>query len=211
MVASAFLSSSPDSPAFHLASTSGLLAVFAFSTLLYLLYTAVVAVYLLYFHPLKSIPGPRSWIVFPFLRHIASFRGLLDPSIRSFFDQYHTDVVRIAPNEVYFINSKAWNDIYGHGHTPQMPKPMRRFPNEIHNIVNADDASHTRFRKALAHSFSERALREQESLLQEYTSLMIKRLSDLAAANKPANMTAYYNFITFDVIVSSLATLIPPP
>ncbi|RMZ76055.1 hypothetical protein DV737_g5007, partial [Chaetothyriales sp. CBS 132003] len=81
-----------------------------------------------------------------------------------------------------------------------MPKPFRRQPNDTHNIINASDADHTRFRRALAHAFSEKALREQEFLLQRYNGLLIERLGELADQGKPANMTAWYNYITFDII-----------
>lgn len=59
----------------------------------YLVYVLAVAVYNLYLHPLSSLPGPRSWIVFPLLRHVAAVRGLYDARMREFHD-YYGDVVR---------------------------------------------------------------------------------------------------------------------
>lgn len=59
------------------------------------LYLLAAAVYNLYLHPLSGLPGPRSWIVFPLLRHIAAMRGLFDIHMREFHDHYG-DVVRYA-------------------------------------------------------------------------------------------------------------------
>ncbi len=185
------LAASSDSSSIRLASPLGLASVLGFSVTFYLVYSLIFAVYQIYFSPLRQIPGPKSWIAFPILRHISAIRGRLDIDCRRFFNQYNTDAIRISPNEVFFNSAPAWQEIYGHGRTPQMPKPMRRIPSEPHNIINANDIDHTRFRKALAHAFSERALREQESLLQDYTTLLIDRLSELAADGKEANMTAY--------------------
>ena len=200
-----FASSSGSNP-IHLASPLGLASALGFSLGLYLIYSFIFAVYQLYFSPLRKIPGPKSWIAFPILRHISAVRGNLDTDCRRFFDYYKTDAIRVSPKEVFFNSAEAWQPIYGHGRTPQLQKPMRKFPGEVHHIVNANDVDHTRFRKALSHAFSERALREQESMLQGYVSLLIERLSEKVQAGETTDMTSYYNFTTFDIIVSTFCT-----
>ena len=44
--------------------------------------------------------------------------------------------------------------------------------------VDANEQDHTRFRRLLAHAFSEKALRDQESILQTYVNLLVSRLHE---------------------------------
>jgi hypothetical protein len=186
-----------------LTSFSGLGYVLGFLAGIYVVYYALCAFYQIYLSPLRSIPSKKSWVAFPFLRHYATWRGDFDAECRQLFESHKTDAIRIAPGEILFNSAPAWQEIYGHGRTPQMQKKFRRFQHEPASIVNADDVNHTRFRKALSHAFSDRALREQESMLQNYVSLLIERLGEHADRSQVANMTEYYNFATFDIIVGA--------
>ena len=44
--------------------------------------------------------------------------------------------------------------------------------------VDANEQDHTRFRRLLAHAFSEKALRNQEPVLQTYVNLLISKLHE---------------------------------
>ena len=44
--------------------------------------------------------------------------------------------------------------------------------------VDANEQDHTRFRRLLAHAFSEKALRDQEPILQTYVNLLISKLHE---------------------------------
>ena len=46
------------------------------------------------------------------------------------------------------------------------------------NILQANDADHTRFRRLLSHAFSEKALKEQTGLINDYVDLLIDRLNE---------------------------------
>lgn len=69
-------------------------------------------IYNLYFHPLRSFPGPwyskvnRVWYSY----HAARKTSL--SAIRRLHDEYG-DVVRIAPNELSYSTGEAWKPIYG--------------------------------------------------------------------------------------------------
>jgi hypothetical protein len=106
-----------------LASPAGVGLLFVFATFCYVAHVLAYALYNVYLHPLSKFPGPKSWIAFPILRHIAAARGLLDERIREFYAQYG-EVVRYTSLEVSFITADAWKDIYGHGHTPKMDLPQ---------------------------------------------------------------------------------------
>ena len=54
-------------------------------------------------------------------------------------------------------------------------------------------------RRVLAHAFSEKAMREQEPLIQEYIDLFMRSLH-AAAEEGPQNMVSWYEFVAFDII-----------
>jgi cytochrome P450 len=68
------------------------------------------------------------------------------------------------------------------------------------SIITADREQHSLLRRQLAHGFSERAMRAQEPIFREYVDLLMRRLEEHAAGGKPIDMTAWFNFTTFDVI-----------
>ncbi|KAK0773472.1 hypothetical protein LTR38_016552 [Friedmanniomyces endolithicus] len=72
-------------------------------------------------------------------------------------------------------------------------------PTGVQNIMVADRETHTRQRRLLSHAFSEKALREQESLLQLHVSKFLEQLSNNSAAG-PVNMVAWANLLTFDMV-----------
>jgi len=164
-----------------------------------LINTTIAAIYNLYFHPLHHIPGPKLWIIFPILRHIACMRGKFDVHIRKFHAQYGP-VVRWQANSITFTTAQAWKDIYGHGH-PELPKTSA--PVSLQKaplIITASAADHFRYRRALLPAFSESALRRQEPLVKVYVDLLINKLRGLAASDSKADMVKWYNLTTFDVI-----------
>lgn len=178
---------------------TGFFYLLAYIVGLYIIYILASIVYELYFSPLSKIPGRKSWIAFPLLRHVAALRGNLDSEILDIHEKYG-DIVRLGPNEVSFTTADAWQDIFGHGHR-QLPKVVRWKKNSTPNILFTDnDAYHTRYRKALAYGFSDKALRQQEPLIKVYVDLLIEKLKDVASSTSKTDMVRWYNLTTFDVI-----------
>ncbi|KAL4930696.1 cytochrome P450 [Aspergillus undulatus] len=161
------------------------------------LYIPIVAVWYIFLHPLRRIPGPKLWTAFPILRHVSNIHGNLDKDLRRFHAKYGP-VVRFGRDDVSFITADAWKEIYGHGHT-QLPKVLASSANK-HDIISSDDADHTRYRRALAHAFSARGLQAQEPLLTSYVDKLIERLKGIAESQVPADMVKWYNLTTFDLI-----------
>jgi cytochrome P450 len=119
------------------------------------------------------------------------------------------DAVRLAPNDVSFISGEtAWPDIYGfrsgkYKNTGAYLKDRAWFPkpiNGVYTLLAADEVDHSRIRRNLSHAFSDKALREQEPLIQQYVDLLVHRLGEHAAENKPIDIMRWYNYTTFDVI-----------
>jgi cytochrome P450 len=79
-------------------------------------------------------------------------------------------VVRIAPRELSFNDASAWKAIYGHktgGKTRTFEKDPTFYttnPQSTRHIGTADDPNHTRQRRILANSFSDK-VRDHNGLL----------------------------------------------
>ena len=139
-------------------------------------------------------------------------RGDLTHQTKDWHTKYG-DIVRIAPDELSFTKDSAWRDIYayraGHQNFPKsylwntIPSLGKRGPpKKPDHILNASDADHSRIRKLFSHSFSDKALAEQEPLVQSYVDLLIKQLRKQMELSKDHafNLSAWYSFTTFDII-----------
>jgi cytochrome P450 len=138
---------------------------------------------------------------------ISQLRGELQHHIVELHENYG-EVVRVLPNELSFASADSWKDIYGHRKAGQLT--LNKFPqfygqpfhDGVHNIIDADDATHARMRRVFAHAFSDRALKLQESLFLTYVDRLVHKLRETIAAD-PAhkfNMVMMYNFTTFDIM-----------
>ncbi|KAI1865447.1 uncharacterized protein JN550_008204 [Neoarthrinium moseri] len=179
--------------------------LFATITVLGITYLASNMVYNLYFHPLSQFPGPFLMRIsrLPYIYRFT--RGALPYYMLEIHEKYG-EVVRVAPNELAFANPAAWNDIQGHRTKGQLEmeksaafyKPIKGVETDI---INADREEHGMIRRTLAHGFSEKALRDQQPLIKKYVNLLVQRLRENCAdGTKALDMTAWYNFTTFDVI-----------
>jgi len=157
-------------------------------------------------HPLSRYPGPLLWTIsrIPFALSLQS--GRLVHDTKAFHDRYGK-IVRLAPNELSFIDAAAWQDIYGHrkrGHKEFNKNPIwaQPAPNSVHSLINEAEKDHPRMRKPLVPAFSTRALKEQENLIQGYVDLLLRQLARrVKSGNSVVDMKDYYNWTTFDIIV----------
>jgi hypothetical protein len=81
---------------------------------LLLVYLLVEAVYNIFFHPLRNVPGPflakfgQTW------RNYKYVRGTWHDDCLELHAKYG-NVVRIAPNEISFVDEVGLKSLYGHG------------------------------------------------------------------------------------------------
>ena len=156
--------------------------------------------YNFYLHPLRRYPGPKLWAVsrVPFALSLAC--GNLVHDTHEIHKKYGP-VVRLAPNELSFIEADAWFDIYGHrpGHPEFTKNPIwtEKTPNGKYSVINASQNDHMRQRKILNHAFSPQALTAQESLMQGYIDLLIERIQK----QENTNITDWITYCTFDIVV----------
>lgn len=162
-------------------------------------------VYNLYFHPLRRVPGPKFNAVsrFPWIRDWLS--GNLHLAVQNLHEKYGP-IVRVAPDEVSFIKSSAWNDIYGTKGAKFVERDRKWYANLTEgqdDIIVAKEADHMRFRKIFGPAFNDRALRKNESVITRSVDLLILRLRGLLVdGDGIADMTKWYNWATFDIIGS---------
>lgn len=122
-------------------------------------------------------------------------------------------VVRIAPNHLSYTDLQGWRDIYGHrsgpqhANKPENPKSRLYYRDDDDdaepppNILNAGREEHSRLRRAISHGFSDRAMREQEPLIQRYVDLLARGLRESGEDGKtPLDLVKWYNWATFDII-----------
>ncbi|GKT40265.1 cytochrome P450 monooxygenase dtxS2 [Colletotrichum spaethianum] len=173
------------------------IAILAVSS--WLLLYIVKGIYQAYFHPLRHVPGPKLWTIFPFIPKVKTLLGTIDQDIRHFHQKYG-NAVRYTPDAVSFTTAEAWKTIYGHGHG-QFPK---YFSNKLFdpqsNILTADDMNHARIRRGVAHAFSPRSLAEQEPIIHGYVNKLVQRLSDVAESRMPTEMGRWFHIVSFDIV-----------
>ncbi|KAF2763385.1 cytochrome P450 [Pseudovirgaria hyperparasitica] len=161
-----------------------------------------------YSSPLARLPGPPLWSVsrLPFI--LSLWRGRL---VYDVFDMHkkYGDVVRIAPDEVSFASGEAWKDIYCRrpGHQPFLKNPIwwGEMAGRAESIVSVPSwDGHEKHRKMISHCFSDRALNDEESLVQAHVNLLINTLcakvEESPTMTAMVNMVDWYSFTTFDII-----------
>lgn len=161
------------------------------------MYVLVYLFYNVFLHPLRSYPGPllsRSSVM-PSQRH--QILGDNHLWIHKLHQQYGP-VVRYQPDMLSFISPSAWKDIYGH-RAEGFEKDITFYGPDIFGnpagLIRADDISHARQRKLVSHAFSDRALRDQETLLKGYAGLLVTKLKEQISggANGEVDIKDWYN------------------
>jgi hypothetical protein len=184
----------------HVLGNMSFLVGLAWIVFITISYHLITIVYVLYFHPLRQVPGPPLWIAFPFMRHLAAVSGQLDTKLSGFHERYGP-ILRYEPWAVTFTTAEAWKEIYGiRPRRAQLPKNVKYRENEAPDVIFSNDVDHSRYRKSLAHAFSEKALRDQEPLIGKYVDLLIEKLKEYALSGDTADMAMWYNLATFDLI-----------
>jgi cytochrome P450 len=67
-------------------------------------------------------------------------------------------------------------------------------------LICADDVNHACQQKLVSHAFSDKALKEQETMLKGHVELLIRRLVEIADTKIAVDIVSWYNFTTSDVI-----------
>lgn len=170
-------------------------------------YYSVMAIYNIYFHPLRNYPGPKSWVATPFWYTMLQLRGSCPRDTTEVHKKYGP-VVRISANELSFTYPGAWRDIFGHkgAGKPEFEKDERYFSAyKEPTIINSDRQYHSFLRKKLNNGFSDSALRQQEPLIQDFLNTLMSGLHENSQNGKAAlDMTMWYNVSLCSVVRQKL-------
>ena len=149
---------------------------------------------------MSKFPGPKLWAASNIPLAWALCTGNLAQCLLTLHETYG-EVVRVAPKELSYISAEAWRDVLSHrqGHDEFAKANPIPLPNGVRGILQAKRADHSRFRRLLSHSFSEKGMREQQSTLQYYVDLLIDGLKKNAEKGSQ-DMTRWFNWATFDII-----------
>ncbi|KAK9773833.1 putative Cytochrome P450 ClCP1 [Seiridium cardinale] len=168
------------------------------------LYVSSRIAYNVFFHPLRSFPGPFSHraTILPWAYYIA--KGGLAWHVAELHERYGP-VVRITPGELSFLEPEAWRDVYtarpSGEHLEKYIPFYRPAGTSSRSIVSAEKEEHSMVRKLLAPSFSDKAMREVEPTVGRYVDSLLRQVTRVCDDGKAAvNMRDWYNFTTFDVI-----------
>ncbi|EIT74943.1 cytochrome P450 CYP3/CYP5/CYP6/CYP9 subfamily [Aspergillus oryzae 100-8] len=179
------------------------------ASLVFICYITCDTVYNLCLSPLSSFPGPRLWAVSNIPRQLSILGGRSHLKMLALHHRYGP-VVRVGPSELSFNSPQGFRDIYGFRRgQPQFQKDPKMYGSPLTGISNSigghvDSDTHSRHRRLLSHSFSERSLREQEGIVVYYVDLFIQRLRERTSVNKihraEEDLKSWFNFTTFDII-----------
>jgi cytochrome P450 len=163
-----------------------------------------MAIYNVFFHPLKNYPGP--WILAA-SRLPITYANITGRSSHwaLYFHEKYGPVVRMAPNELSYSDSSSWKDIYG-SH-PTRPAGMPRDPafwetlddvNDVPSLFNASNIDHSRIRRAYSKAFSKHAIIAQESLIAEHVTYMIRNV--YKQQHQPINIVDLFAYTMVDIM-----------
>lgn len=163
--------------------------------------------YNVFFHPLRSYPGPLLAQASLIEYQIQTLKGYPHLWLDGLHKEYGP-VVRFSPNQLSFIEPGVWKDVYGHRATVfhketqfYGPDPFGGAP----GIFRANNDSHARQRKVVGYAFSDKALKDQESLLKGHVRTLTERLEKIATSGSTTDMVKWFNFTTFDIMASTLS------
>ncbi|KAF9063652.1 cytochrome P450 [Rhodocollybia butyracea] len=172
-----------------------------------LLYIGAVALYRLFFHPLRQYPGPLLAAVtqgYQSYFNVVKVGGLVYQ-----LDKLHKiygPVVRIGPNTLHFNYREAYHDIYTYGSTLVKDREFYHgmVPYAAESSVGFVDPSLAKTRRGnLAPMFSRRAVVAMEHSVQQKVDKLLTILSEHhTSPESSVDMGAAYRSFTMDVITS---------
>lgn len=171
-----------------------------------LLYGGGLAVYRLFFHPLRKFPGPRlaaATLWYEFYYDVCR-EGQLIWKIQEMHEEYGP-IVRINPNELHIMDSDYYNDLYAPVGSKKRDKygwwcNLAGAPGSIFATVGHD--LHRLRRAPLNPFFSKRAVTALEPLIREKVETLSSRFSQARETGQVIRLDCAFMALTMDVICS---------
>jgi cytochrome P450 len=178
-------------------------------------------IYNVFFHPLRNFPGPLLSRASGLPNIISMLQGKWTVRLLPVVEKYGP-VIRIRPDELLFTDPDAWQDIYSHHNGAlakgeEFPKYDLFYltPGITPSLLSESHDNHTLLRRQFNYGFSEKILREQESIVKGYVDLLMERLRErcvtraragasdqekLSSSKTTFDLRRWYNYTTFDII-----------
>lgn len=173
--------------------------------LIYISYLLAFRIYRAFLGPLSSFPGPKANAISIFPWIVTTWQGKDNIDLTNLHQTYGK-VVRIAPNQLSFIgDAQVWKDVHGFRKHDQLEVVKDRVfygenINRTPGLITADMETHSRQRKTVSHAFSDKALKEQEPMLQMWAEKLRSKLAERAEQSLETDMLKMLNCTTFDVM-----------
>ncbi|KAE9377269.1 cytochrome P450 [Stipitochalara longipes BDJ] len=185
-----------DISTFHKQSLTVRLAVA--TTALSAIYFTGLIIYRIYFHPLAKYPGPLLAKITDFYSVYHAWKG--DRHIEFYLcHEKYGSIIRYGPNRLAFNTSTALHSIHGPKANVQKANFYAGLRQPIgHNILSVVDKNdHSRKRRAMAHAFSEKALKSYEDDMISHIRLFCQKLKE---SKEPVNVSNWCSYLTSDVL-----------
>lgn len=130
-------------------------------------------------------------------------QGRLPHDIKSLHEQYG-DIVRLAPDELSFIDPAAWRDIYPKNFVRPYEYKDQPPGKTASNLIACTEQDHARFRRILAPACSERYTSAQEPFVDAHVEKLISKLEERIekSPSRVADIDSveWINYVAFDII-----------
>lgn len=159
-------------------------------------------IYNLYFHPLCHFPGPKLNAISKIPYTQSQLSGDYPRHLQELTLKYGY-FIRVAPNILSILHPDTVPTVHGHrkGGKEENPRDPIAMGGLEKTILAVDRIEHGRIRRILASGFSNQAMMEQEPMFREYADKLIEGMhSSCKGGTQPLDVTAWYNWATFDVI-----------
>ncbi|KAK2789450.1 hypothetical protein FQN53_001896 [Emmonsiellopsis sp. PD_33] len=165
-------------------------------------YAVSVAVYRLYFSPLAHIPGPKLAAVTRWYEayYEIVLKGQYSFHIGKLHDIYGP-ILRVNPGEIHVRDPAFYDEVYAKNPRIEKPGWDVKFGSPSSVFTTTDAATHRRRRAALNPMFSRRSVLSLESLIQQQTELLCKRIAEFRESKQPLSVTEMLPAFTCDIIM----------
>ncbi|KAI1817357.1 cytochrome P450 [Poronia punctata] len=174
--------------------------------LIWLLYGLYLAVYRLFFHPLRHIPGPKLTAV---TQWVETYYECFTPSGGQFMWEYqkwhekYGPIVRIAPDEVHIQDIRFYDTLYSNSrHSDKLKHLEHRFNNRLATFATTEHKAHRLRRAAINPYFSKRKIAHHSSNIQTVMDELCERVkSEFTQEGSVLNLSNMWGAFNGDVVV----------
>ncbi|KAL4950796.1 cytochrome P450 [Aspergillus filifer] len=161
----------------------------------------ILAVYRLYFHPLKDFPGPKEACVSHKWLYNRSLERFPEETFERLHKKYETKALRIAPNELHITDIHSYKVIYNQIRPFPKHAPFYDGFNTPHTLfAETDPALHKERRRMLNPLFSHQGVFRLEPVLQTKLSLLLDKLDRLCGQGT-VNVYDAFRTLTTEIIM----------